>query len=274
MSESSCLGTGTWPEVIAKSKHEAGDLTIIRVTGGQHVWMPAEAAACVRMGTRLKVAGGGLPLQGLEHLGIERAMTLASDNSLFGEEDVEVDGDGLPICPDCHGSLNYESTGSRDSETMGGSSVEYLACEGCGETFELVNDPINGSRLYPQASSRGRSRGRVAVGALLEPEVNPDAGRVDVGVAGVAMARAGEGFEIVVVNPDPGTAAAVETALQGFGTASPAGENKWVIDTSRPFAGDIGLAYVSLVKLHRLISQRGVPPSLFRDLRDWVSGRP
>jgi len=273
INEASCLGPGSWPEVVAKAKHTAGGIAIIRVSGGQHVWMPADAAAGVRTGTKLLIAGGGLPLQGLENLGVERAV-LASQDSLFEEDSVDYDGDGQPLCPGCKRSMEWESAGSRDTETMGGHEVEYLGCPGCGAKYELVHGFGGDVELYPTAS-RGRSRSRVAVGAVGDPvNVGGEPGRVDVGVTpGVAMAQKGPGIQIVLVNPDREAAAAVEDALAGFGASVTSTDDTWLIDTSQPFAGDIGKAYISLVKLHNLISQRGVPPGLFRDLRDWVAGR-
>ena len=264
------MGTGSWPRVMAKAKHEAGDVSIIRVTGGSLVWMPADAAAEVRTGTRLLIAGGGLPLQGLEHLGVERAV-LAGQQGLFeGEGDLLHDGiardvNGAPLCPMCGGSM----MSPRFGDVPESDDVEYFYCPACQEKWELVHD-YDGAELYPTSS---RKRGRqvlagepVNVGGSVEP-VNVDGG------PGVAMARAPRGFQVVLVNPGEEAAAAVDDALSGFGTATRAAENVWVIDTSEPFAGSQGPAYTSLVKLHRLISQRGVPPSLFRDLRDWVAGR-
>jgi hypothetical protein len=270
MSEASCTGTGEWPEAIAKVKHIAGDIAIIRCSGGRHVWMPTSASSVVGPGTRLLVAGGGLPLAGMENLGIERAVLVAGQDSLFNQEKVEVDTDGLPLCPNCRRGLTYhdsDTDADSDTETMSGLSVERLNCLECGDEFELVNDPVDGNRLHPVANTkRGRSRKRVSVGAVELP--------VGVGAApGVAMARAGNGIEIVLVNPTSESAAGVEDALVGFGESVQHAGDGWVIDMNSPFAGEVGPAYVSLVKLHRLISQRGVPPGLFRDLRDWVAGR-
>lgn len=39
---------------------------------------------------------------------------------------------------DCGGELNYESCGDRDTETMGGHSVEYLRCPKCGQGWSLI----------------------------------------------------------------------------------------------------------------------------------------
>jgi hypothetical protein len=279
--EASCLGSGSWPEVAAKAKHVAGDISIIRVTGGRHVWMPSDAAAAVRTGTKLLIAGGGLPLQGMENMGIERAV-LASQDSLFegggydtAEEGARFDSEGLPLCPGCGHAMHWESAGLRDTETFGGDEVEYTACPSCGKKWELVGR----RNLYPTSSARGRGRrasgGRVNVGSGPERvNVGSEPGPVDVGTTpGVAMARRGPAIQVVLVNPDEEAAALVADALSGFGASVTGDGDSWLIDTSQPFVGDIGAAYISLVKLHRLISQRGVPPGLFRDLRDWVAGR-
>ena len=52
------------------------------------------------------------------------------------------DSDGLPFCPDCGKSLCCESTGTRDTETMGGYSVEYFRCDGGCGSFEVIDDEI------------------------------------------------------------------------------------------------------------------------------------
>ena len=58
----------------------------------------------------------------------------------------ELDADGLPICPDCSESLTYDERGNRDDETMGGGSIEYFQCSGCGRKFHTV-DNIS---IYPE----------------------------------------------------------------------------------------------------------------------------
>ena len=55
---------------------------------------------------------------------------------------IEYDSDGMPICPECRTSLHYAPAGNRDTETMGGYSVEYFRCPECGEKFEIINDDI------------------------------------------------------------------------------------------------------------------------------------
>ena len=55
---------------------------------------------------------------------------------------IDYDSDGQPLCPDCGKSLGCESAGTRDTETMGGYSVEYFRCDaGCG-SFEVIDDEI------------------------------------------------------------------------------------------------------------------------------------
>lgn len=51
--------------------------------------------------------------------------------------------EGLPLCPCCEQPMDHESVKGRDTETMGGYSVEYFSCV-CGE-FELIDS----KRLYP-----------------------------------------------------------------------------------------------------------------------------
>lgn len=60
----------------------------------------------------------------------------------FLEETAEFDYNGVPKCPDCGISLDYESAGNRDIETMGGYEVEYFACEKCGSKYELINKEL------------------------------------------------------------------------------------------------------------------------------------
>jgi hypothetical protein len=274
ISGASCLGAGSWPEVIAKSFHPAGEITIIRATGGRHVWMPSLDASRMCPGARLKVSGGGIPLMGMESLPIERAVAVASQESLFEEDSAEFDPDGLPLCPHCRIGMDWEEAGFRETETMGGHGVEYLRCPECGQAFELVAN----KRLYPaEAASRGRGRGRrvsqmVAVGASQQVPESVDVGAVP-RTPGVAMGKGADGIFVELVNPTAEASASVRSALAGFGGAVREEDSRWTIDMSRPFSGAIGPAYVSLVKIHELISMRGVPPGLFRDLRDWVAGR-
>jgi hypothetical protein len=53
--------------------------------------------------------------------------------------DAQFDGDGLPICPDCGYSLYCDDAGDRDTETMGGYSIEYYYCTHCQIKFEVVH---------------------------------------------------------------------------------------------------------------------------------------
>ena len=48
----------------------------------------------------------------------------------------------------CGKELHLESSGDRDTETMGGLEVEYLRCSLCGKGYELILDPLDGDRLY------------------------------------------------------------------------------------------------------------------------------
>jgi hypothetical protein len=240
--------------------------------------MPASDAAGVGPGTRLKIAGGGLPLMGMENMGVERAV-LASQESLFdpGYDDdgrARFNSEGRPLCPDCGrvmDAVDTEDGKYRDYETMGGYEIDYYWCPVCQREYELIEGDITRA-----SSGAGRGRGRrrtVAVGA---PGGHAAGSPVDVGAPprqpGVAMASRPEGIEEVLINPAPEARAALGEVLGGFGELQPFGADGYVIDTSVPFAGDTGRAYASLVQLHRLISQRGVPPDLFRKLRDWVSG--
>lgn len=52
------------------------------------------------------------------------------------------DIDNLPKCPNCGSSLLIDSAGDRDTETMGGYSVEYYKCPDCQEQFEVIDDSI------------------------------------------------------------------------------------------------------------------------------------
>ena len=55
--------------------------------------------------------------------------------------------DGLPICPDCGEPLDCDSADGRDTETMGGYSVDYYCCEKCDSKWEYIN-----GNLYPSSS--------------------------------------------------------------------------------------------------------------------------
>ena len=51
---------------------------------------------------------------------------------------------GIPYCPDCNkNTLGYAPAKGRDTETMGGYSVEYLRCDECGQEFEYINGNIS-----------------------------------------------------------------------------------------------------------------------------------
>jgi hypothetical protein len=38
----------------------------------------------------------------------------------------------------CNEELSHESAGNRDTETMGGLSVEYMRCDKCGQGYEYI----------------------------------------------------------------------------------------------------------------------------------------
>lgn len=59
---------------------------------------------------------------------------------------LEYDWDGLPLCPICGGGLDYDSPKGRETETMGGSSIQYYCCGKCGEKYELI-DGWGGKKL-------------------------------------------------------------------------------------------------------------------------------
>lgn len=47
----------------------------------------------------------------------------------------------------CNIELEYESAGNRDTETMGGLSVEYLRCPICKQGYDLILDSFDGDSL-------------------------------------------------------------------------------------------------------------------------------
>lgn len=47
----------------------------------------------------------------------------------------------------CNIDLDFESSGNRDTETMGGFSVEYLRCSICKQGYELILDSLDGDSL-------------------------------------------------------------------------------------------------------------------------------
>lgn len=47
----------------------------------------------------------------------------------------------------CKVELDCEEAGRRDTETMGGHSVEYFICSKCGQRYELIIDPLDGNSL-------------------------------------------------------------------------------------------------------------------------------
>lgn len=52
----------------------------------------------------------------------------------------------IPYCPDCNtNTLQCEGTKGRDTETMGGDSVEYFYCIKCRGQFEEINGNITRS---------------------------------------------------------------------------------------------------------------------------------
>lgn len=59
---------------------------------------------------------------------------------------VRYNPEGLPICPHCYRTMYYVGCGSRDTETMGGSHIEYAECSVCGD-FSIIDGevyPLNG----------------------------------------------------------------------------------------------------------------------------------
>ncbi len=59
-------------------------------------------------------------------------------------------------CVNCGELLDYEGSGGRDTETMGGSSVEYLVCPKCGTHHEKVEGSdvsITDAPPYPDLMS-------------------------------------------------------------------------------------------------------------------------
>lgn len=51
-------------------------------------------------------------------------------------------GEEIPECINCHCELNYDEVGDRDTETMGGSDVEYLVCPKCGQTYSMIDGEV------------------------------------------------------------------------------------------------------------------------------------
>lgn len=278
--DSSCM-SGGMERTMAKQVHAAGSCSIVRAAGGRMFWMSSSDARAVKPGTEILVEGS-------EHAALgpccPRAI-LASPVAPGGEslfegsggydpgEGARFDSDGLPLCPGCGSAMDWDEAAG-DGETMGGLEVEYAACPACGERWELVDN----SRLYPTAS-RDRHRRRAGSSLIRRARTS----RLAVGVGaderrpGVAIGKAGEDMYFALSNWDPDSRRAMEEMLEGLAPhVAPALQKGdavlWTVETSRPFAGDRGAAYASLVKLHELLSSRGVVPSSFRDLRNWVSG--
>lgn len=57
--------------------------------------------------------------------------------------DAKFSSDNVPLCPDCKQPMDYDRPKGRDTETMGGYSVQYFTCT-CGD-FQLIDS----KRLYP-----------------------------------------------------------------------------------------------------------------------------
>ena len=64
------------------------------------------------------------------------------------EDITQFDCYGLTLCPDCKHSMYCAESGNRDTETMGGHSVEYFHCDNCNQEYELIWG-IEGKKLYP-----------------------------------------------------------------------------------------------------------------------------
>ncbi len=47
-----------------------------------------------------------------------------------------------PLCPNCNDELSCASSNGRDTETMGGCSVDYYHCEKCNLEWEMINKNI------------------------------------------------------------------------------------------------------------------------------------
>ena len=52
--------------------------------------------------------------------------------------------DEIDECIYCNCELNYDDSGTRDTETMGGCGVEYLVCPKCGQKYSKVLDGESG----------------------------------------------------------------------------------------------------------------------------------
>jgi hypothetical protein len=64
--------------------------------------------------------------------------------------DVMTDHDGCFLCPDCLLTLDFEESNGRDTETMGGYSVEYLSCPNCTAQWEIISNYSGTEReIYP-----------------------------------------------------------------------------------------------------------------------------
>lgn len=55
-----------------------------------------------------------------------------------------------PLCPDCQYPLGYECAGNRDTETMGGYSIEYCICDRCNTKWHIVFGGSRERTIYPE----------------------------------------------------------------------------------------------------------------------------
>lgn len=58
--------------------------------------------------------------------------------------DAKFDSEGSLVCPDCDVGCHHSSARGRDTETIGGFSVDYYDCPRCACNWEVVD----GARVY------------------------------------------------------------------------------------------------------------------------------
>lgn len=60
----------------------------------------------------------------------------------------------------CGTSLDRESSGNRDTETMGGLFIEYFRCSKCKQGYDLILDSLDGDMLRMNDSNEADYKDR------------------------------------------------------------------------------------------------------------------
>jgi hypothetical protein len=252
---------------LAKQVHAAGECSIVRAAGGRMLWMTAADSRAVKPGTEILVEGSEHEILGVCCVRAILAGPIADDgDSLFDESDMEV---GTPRCPDCGVAMDavFNQDGSYNPATRG---IEFYGCPECLKKWYLVDGEL---RAEAETRGRGRKAARTTSGAFGVGAPGDEAERSP----GVALGSKPDGMYVALANWNDSSRAEVEKVLEHFsphvGPADHRGDALyWTIETDEPFKGDKGRAFAGLVLLHQMISRRGMVPSGFRDLRDWISG--